>query len=361
MTRPRIAIRADASTRIGIGHVRRCLALAAALRDFGADVILVTRDLGIDTIPIAGVAGVETIVLPGPTGRFAPGPGEPDHAAWAEVDCARDADESVAALAGAGTSAFVIDHYAFDARWHERVRAALGCRLVAIDDLGDRPLAADLIVDHNLSADPRMKYRRSLRNSVNLLSGPRFALIDPGYATAARYGFSPVVRSVGIFMGGSDAVNASALALDAVNRAGLDVDVELVSTRANPFLERLRDRAARNPRLSLSIDLPDLAAFFARHDLQIGAGGGASWERCCIGAPTLALVVAANQKQVLEPLHATGAVAMVEEDANDEATVARALAALAHDGERRRELSLRARALVDGEGARRVAREVMSL
>ena len=76
-----------------------------------------------------------------------------------------------------------------------------------------------------------------------------------------------------------------------------------------PALERpARQACAAIAGTTLTLDEPDLAAFFARHDLQIGAGGGATWERCCIGAPTIAIVVAANQSAVVPALDRLGAL-----------------------------------------------------
>jgi spore coat polysaccharide biosynthesis predicted glycosyltransferase SpsG len=97
----------------------------------------------------------------------------------------------------------VVDSYAFDARWHEHVSGALAAPVAAIDDLGDRPLHAAIIVDHNLSADPRAKHARSLRAGTRLLAGPRHALIDAAYAAAPRHAVREQVASIGIFMGGS--------------------------------------------------------------------------------------------------------------------------------------------------------------
>jgi len=47
-------------------------------------------------------------------------------------------------------------------------------------------------------------------------------------------------------------------------------------------------------------------------DLAIGAGGSTSWERCCLGLPTLLYVLAENQRKIAESLEALGAVKIVD-------------------------------------------------
>ncbi|HVL41416.1 MAG TPA: hypothetical protein VM348_04605, partial [Brevundimonas sp.] len=168
------------------------------------------------------------------------------------------------------------------------------------------------------------------------------------------------VSSVGVFLGGVDRPNLSAVAVEALARTGFAGEVEIVSTSANPHLAALRDAIAPRANVRLSLDLPDLAAFFARHDLQIGAGGGSTWERCCIGAPTLLLVTAVNQMAVAPELVRHGVVAGTDPlDTVDVAALASALSTLIGDPARRRSLSEKSRALVDGRGAERVAEEML--
>lgn len=355
-----IAIRADASPRIGTGHVRRCLALAAGLQSTGAPVVLVTRDLGIDTAAIARASGLETIVLPIPRAPFSPDEADPAHAGWAEVSWVQDAQETAAALQGGGAAALIVDHYAFDARWHQHVRATLGCRLVAIDDLGDRPLAVDFVVDHNPDPDHRTKYRPSLEgDKTRLLGGPRFALLSPAYRNAVRHVPRPVVRSIGIFMGGVDAPEHSILALHACREVAVfDGPVEIVTTSANPNLRALKAAIGNDPSASLSIDLPDLAGFFSRHDLHIGAGGGATWERCCIGVPAIVLKSAANQTVVIAALREMDAAVTI--DAPDSASVGSAVSRLVGSAAQRRRIAANAARLVDGRGADRVAMAMLA-
>ena len=133
-------------------------------------------------------AGHKCVLLPAPEAAYAPPPGAPAHAGWAGVDPLRDAAETLAALDGKGVGGIVVDHYAFDRRWADAVWQQHEV-VAAIDDLGDRPLRARLIVDHNHNADPDAKHVVSRDSMQRLLAGPRYALIDAAYARAPHYRF----------------------------------------------------------------------------------------------------------------------------------------------------------------------------
>ncbi|HTU12671.1 MAG TPA: UDP-2,4-diacetamido-2,4,6-trideoxy-beta-L-altropyranose hydrolase [Allosphingosinicella sp.] len=356
----RVAIRADASVRIGIGHVRRCAVIAEALAARGDEVVFVARRLGVAVAPM--VAGFDLVDLPAPAGDYAPAPGLPAHAAWAAISWEEDAAQTVAAWRGPPPDVVVVDHYAFDRRWHETVRDAFGCRIVAVDDLGDRPLDAALIVDHNHAADYVAKHAVSAPYAPRILGGPYYALLSAAYRDRPDFMVRDEVAGVGIFLGGSDVDNATATAWQAVRAAlGPDLPVEIVSTSANPHLPDLRRRAEADPAARLTLDLPDLAGFFAAHDLQVGAGGGAVWERCCIGAPSVALAFADNHIPVLAPLDKLGVLCFSPGGRTDPARLGADIAALAADAGRRRAMSAAARALVDGAGAGRVGDAIHAL
>ncbi|MEO1731349.1 MAG: UDP-2,4-diacetamido-2,4,6-trideoxy-beta-L-altropyranose hydrolase [Pseudomonadota bacterium] len=349
----KVAVRTDASVQMGFGHLRRCVSLAQALRETGAEVRFLTRALGVGSEALLEEHGFHNpITLPAPISGFEPDP-TISHSAWAEVSQQRDIDETITSLGGWAPDWLVVDHYALNANWHDAVRDAIGCRIAVIDDLADRDLSTDLLIDHNFHPDHRHKYAARLARPARGLYGPRYALLAPAFARSPSYAFSPQVRSIGIFMGGSDAPNFSELALEAVFAAGFDGDVEVVTTSANPHLDRLRARTANRQNVSLVCDLPDLSGFFSRHDLQIGAGGGATWERCCIGVPAILLVAAKNQVEVVTELASQKVVA--EPEAPNVESLASLLKSMIEDSELRRELAANSAALVDGQGALRVA------
>lgn len=352
----RVAFRVDASATIGIGHLKRCLSVAHALRSLGARILFVTRNLGLDTGAAIEAEGFEAIRLAPPGVQSLPEreSADPPHGYWAGVSQSRDAAETINALASAGLDWMVVDHYAFDQRWHRAVAPRAARRVCVIDDLADRTLHADLVVDHNVSPDHRAKYASRVSGETRLLGGPRYALLAPAYGHAAPYRFRPTVESIGIFMGGADATRASELALHACRgSAGFAGPIQVATTSANIHVDALRSLCQRLGSCELLIDLPDLVAFFQRHDLQIGAGGGAAWERCCLGVPSLTMQCTSNQSVVVEALtslDATRAIHTLDIDA-----VGLAIAGLVQEASTRLRLGTRSRELVDGHGAGRVA------
>ncbi len=327
---------------MGTGHVRRCMALAQALRQCGADVRFVMHPL--DGTSAALMQSGEFPVI------------------WLDHDAApEDARAAVRAMDAFDPQVVVVDHYGMAAAWHSVVREHFSCMLAAVDDLADRHLLADIVVDPNFHPDPRGKFSKVMGEKTVLLAGPRFALLSDAYARGPRYHFSGAVRSIGIFMGGTDPVGASGAALLGCREvAGFSGPIEIVSSPLCPHFIQLQALCARWPGTALVADLPDLAAFFSRHDLQVGAGGGATWERCCVGVPTVACLVADNQRSVLPYLQAQGALVWAQPADDIRSAVGAAVLALLGNADGRQALALRSRQLVDGRGAARAAAVICS-
>lgn len=338
-----VCFRVDVSAQLGLGHLRRCLSLAQALRRCGAAVSFIVGISDVDGKALVNSEGFAAQLL----NLGCPSSSE------------ADADASVAALAESNANWVVVDHYDLDATWHDRVRAATGAQIAVIDDLADRPIAPDALIDHNLVnsiGGHSARYESQLKRQPHQWAiGPRFALLSPAYDSPGQaFTVREHVESVGIFLGGTAPAHLIEMALDALrNVAGFRGSVEVVSTSANPTLPKLRDAVARDRLARLSIDLPDLRSFYSRHDLQVGAGGGAAWERCAIGVPTLTLAVVPNQLAVVPSLAATGATSTV--DNNSAAAVGSELRRLICNPHERLVLSERSRAIVDGRGALRCA------
>ena len=163
-----------------------------------------------------------------------------------------------------------------------------------------------------------------------------------------------------VSVGSSDPMNITAVALDAVVRSGLDAEVDVILASGAPHLAQVRsqsDGLQLAVRVHVDVGAGELAGLMEHADMAIGSGGIASWERCCLGLPTLVVLTAENQRLVVANLARAGAVALLGDAAAvDPARLAEALRDIAKDGEARREMGLRASEVCDGRGDGRVVR-----
>jgi UDP-2,4-diacetamido-2,4,6-trideoxy-beta-L-altropyranose hydrolase len=338
----RVVFRADASRVIGSGHVMRCLTLATALRERGAEVWFVTRELEGHPFRMIEREGIGLLRLDAST------------AMSEEADAA--GTSTALRRSSLAPDWVVVDHYELGATWEASLREQTG-RLMVIDDLANRRHECDLLLDQNELPSTPPRYEGLMPSSGQLLLGPRYALLQPSFAEA-RALVAPregPVRRLFIYFGGADRRNLTDRCLDAFLALGpTGIDVDVVVSDASPDLPAIRRRAARHPNIHLHEALPTLAPLMAKADLALGACGATTWERCCLGLPALVVTIADNQRRNAAALHEAGAVEWLGDQ--DDVHAPRIGAALRANIERglTRDWSLRCSALVDGAGADRV-------
>ena len=351
-----IALRADASLTIGTGHLRRCLSLAQALLERGASVHFLIRKFdNVATQMLDGFlisSNFHIHWLPEPDCKYIYDESGPPNQHWSGVRWSQDVDDVITEMQDINPEWMILDHYAFDERWHRVIYESLHCKLLVIDDLADRPLDADILLDQNWNPSHRDKYIGKLRRDPVWMVGTTFALLDKVYSDIVPYQFQEEVKSIGIFMGGTDPGGASLKALHSCRKSGFLGPVEVASISANPHLAKLHNDCISSPNTILTLDEPNLASFFLRHDLHIGAGGSATWERCCIAVPSITMALADNQRNVLEPLREMDILELAEGFNED---LPNQISALIANSKRRRVMCEQSRRLVDGRGAYRVA------
>ncbi len=355
----KIVFRVDASTRMGIGHLMRCLTLAEALRERGAQTQFICREHTGHLIPLLRQKAIPVTVLPSQATGDTP-PGE-DYAAWLGVTQAEDAGQTIEALKGEKPDWLVVDHYGLDRDWERRLRPYAG-KLMVIDDLANRPHECDLLSDQNYSAEGERRYAERVPVHCKRLVGPRYALLRPEYV-AYRQTLRPYdreVRRVLVFFGGTDPGNMTGLALAALSNPELrHLMVDVAVGANNPHSEALHQQAARRPNTIIHRSRPSLADLMAQADLAIGAGGATTWERMCLGLPTLVVTIADNQRPAAEALAAAQLIHDVGRSSETSAeSLSKAIIGWVSKPSRLTEMSLQNQLLVDGLGASRI-REIL--
>ncbi|EBA14549.1 probable polysaccharide biosynthesis protein [Roseobacter sp. SK209-2-6] len=356
----KVAIRVDASIQIGSGHVARCLTLAAVLRQAGAEVLFLCRDHPGHMGALIENQGFSLALLPATAAPAGEG-SDLAHAAWLGSSQMTDAEQCQAALQGFGRPDWlIVDHYALDARWQRRLRSEVG-RILVIDDLADRDHACDLLLDQNLGREAG-DYEGRVPAGCQVLCGPHYALLRPEFAalreqSLQRHRSAP--RQVLITLGGVDQDNVTGQVLSVLQGCNLpqDMQVTVIMGATAPHVEEVR-RQARTMvfQCEVVVAVSDMAERMVQADLSIGAAGSTTWERACLGLPSLIVVLAENQTGIAQAISEAGAALYAGKaaEADFPKQLRRAvLQCLSEPGLLSR-MGVRAAAIVDGVGASRV-------
>ena len=348
--------RADASNRMGIGHLIRCLTLAEALRNRGIETRFICRAHLGNLVESLQRQAMPVTVLPASV--QAPEMNSEEYATWLGVTQAEDAEQTIEALHGDRPDWLVVDHYGLDADWEQRLRPYTA-KLMVIDDLANSRHDCDLLLNQNYSDGGENRYRELVSENCRLLLGPRYALLRPEYAAYRRTLLQKdgVVRRVLVFFGGSDPHNMTRLALEGLSAPEFQhLEVDVVVGANNAHRIALEEQVLARPLTNLYGPRPHMADLMAHADLAIGAGGGTTWERMCLGLPSIVVSIADNQWPACEALAQAELIQYIGSFRDARTTdLVNALKGWIGNRERLLACSTQNQLLVDGLGALRLA------
>ncbi len=344
---PRILFLADAGPEVGGGHVMRCLTLAQALTRRGAECAFIESRAAAPILRRFGWPA-QTLLAIADASDLA------GLVAYAEAFAERFDPTTI-----------VIDHYGIDVSQEDELHVN-GRRLVLIDDLADRRHRCDLLIDPGYGRR-REHYDPLIEGECATMVGPSHALVRPEFGAArqralgrrAKHG---PVRRVLVALGLTDVAGATARVVRALSDAVGDVRLDLVLGADAPSLAELREAAKTDRRLHLWVDTAEMASLMADADVAIGAGGSSTWERATVGLPSVTVILADNQRAMVEQMAAAGfTLAADAADPDFEDQLRLCWNALAGDQALRWRLTERSAELCDGNGAERVAEAVFAL
>lgn len=363
----RVAFRVDASIEIGTGHVMRCLTLADALAARGADCHFICRehpgnlnssvrqkDYPLHALSVA--VWQETLDAQ----DWKPHAEPLAHSKW--LGTSQSADVAICApiLDRLQPDWLVVDHYALDERWEGAVAGGYR-KLMVIDDLADRSHVCDLLLDQTFGRAPE-EYQALVPAGCRLLCGSKYALLRPEFAARRQSSLQrraqPRLRHLLVSLGGVDKDNGTGKVLEALRQSTLagDCEITVVLGDTSPWLETVKKRAQDMPWTTRILSgVNDMAQLMADSDLAIGAAGTTSWERCCLGLPTIMLVLAANQQRVAEAIMNSGAGDLIRRTQDITEELPQLIGALRDNTARLAEMSHAAACMADGRGVDAVA------
>lgn len=302
-----IFFRCDASIEIGTGHVMRCLTLADALTEQGHQCIFISKShkghltgkLIAKGYQVYGLECDENY-----SSRF----DTLAHSKWLGSSQVDDAVSCQKIIEELECDWLIIDHYAIDSTWESLLRSYTK-KIMVIDDLADRVHDCDVLLDQNLGRD-KADYQELVPEPCQLLIGTEYALLRPEFAQWRKYSLNrrqsePQLETILINLGGVDKDNITMQILKALVNSALPINctIQVIMGATAPHIESVRSVANELPwHTEVIVNADNMAELMANADLAIGASGSTTWERCCLGLPSILLCVAENQKQVISYL-----------------------------------------------------------
>jgi UDP-2,4-diacetamido-2,4,6-trideoxy-beta-L-altropyranose hydrolase len=329
----RALFRCDASPTIGGGHLSRCLALAEALLAAGWRVGFAT---GPDTAAMTPSIAADCFLLELSGG-------------------AEDESAAMRVHYPDGVDLLVVDHYQRDVHFEAACRG-WARQILVMDDATGRRHDCDLLVD--ASARVQSAYRGRVSATTDLLLGPAYALVRRGFIARRREALnrrtSKPVRDILVSFGATDPLNVTPLVLDVLESYGERISVTIGLSSHAPHLDEVRSKLRSRMRLVLDGEMPLL---MSEADLAIGAAGASAYERAVLGLPSVAIIAAANQRNLAHLLRSAGASVIIDVISSGlRSDLETSVRFLMDSDEKRSQMAQAGANLIDGRAAERVAR-----
>lgn len=258
----KVIIRADASIEIGSGHVMRCLTVAKRFREAGCQVTFWMEPLPGNIINFVAQEGFDNL----------------KQADYADL--------------------YIIDHYSLDKEWEQAIRK-YAQQIFVIDDLA-RSHECDVVLDQNIVPNYATRYDGLVPEHCIKLLGPQYLIVRDEFIKVRQQPRKrgDIVKRLLVFMGGSDPTNETIKVLQALDYFIFE-HIDIVVGHGNPSKVQIESICnKRGYHFHCQIDY--MAMLMQQADFAIGTGGSTMWERCYVGLPSSATIVAENQRETTE-------------------------------------------------------------
>lgn len=352
-----VAFRTDASNALGIGHVMRCLTLADSLQEYGLKCHFISSEMIGDLAELIAIRGHQLTInqlKPHRIPRSKLFGDKSNNYEWAA-----DSENTIEILKQINPDWLVVDNYTLDKQWEKSVARYVD-KILIIDDLANRPHHCDILVDPNFGRVPK-HYNELVDRQCKVLCGPHYALIRSAFRTFRKQSLQRrqdqrELKKLFVSMGGVDQNNATERVLNSLRQSSLPScsSISVVMGSNAPWIENVRLTAKDMPWPTQVFVAPvNIAELMAESDLAIGAAGGTSWERCCVGLPTLLVVLAENQLFGANAMDTANIAKLIGQLKDISITLPKAISDM-NNINYRRTISMNASNVTDGKGASRI-------
>lgn len=334
-----IYIRADMNEQIATGHIMRCLSIADALRGLGEPVRFILADE--QAVSLLKQRGYDAIVL---------------HTQW---NCM---EEELSVLSqvirNEHIDKLLIDSYQVTQRYLAELSKLV--TTFYIDDLNLFEYPVDAVICY-ANYWKKFQYKINDKRATYLL-GMKYVPLKQAFWNCEAKIISEKADNLLILTGGSDPFNVTEQILDSIDTyqfQTIDVICGIYNTNYNKFVKKYEN----NKNIKFHQAVNNIEQYMKNADIAISAGGTTLYELCAIGTPAISFSFADNQLDNVRQFQEDGLIDYAGDARMDDiaGTINQYLTRYRNDFELRKEKSEKMQKMVDGKGAERIARAIVTL
>lgn len=368
-------IRVNGNPTIGMGHVMRCMSIADALREMGEKPVFLTScEESFDTITEHGypvrLLGTDHTQMEQELpywdfylDELREEIGETKESVWSYPlykECKFRNEELITHV-----DTILLDSYDISREYVMNLREY--GRILFVDDLG-KSYPVDMVVNYNIYG-LHMNYSTIPGVEQKVLLGPQYIPLRKEFVEDLDYQVRPSVKNILVTTGGSDPLFLSKMIVNELLRCDLlqeeNTVFHIVSGPYNRFAGQLKNIYGKNDRVVIHENVKSMKALMKEADIVIAAAGSTVYEVCAVGVPLICFYFVDNQRMAAEIIPISTSIKCAGDFSKNPARRARELVEIvkeyAKDGAFRKMLYYEEKELVDGQGAKRVATNMVEL
>lgn len=354
-----IGIRADANEEIATGHIMRCITIAKQLMKAGERVCFFVADEF--AVPMLNRAGMDYVCL---------------QTNWSEME--EELPILRYELKKAGCEKLLVDSYRATKGYFEELKKI--CKVVYIDDMFEDVYPVHMIINYNAYYE-RFPYKQAYGQDTKLLLGTAYVplreeFFNDGGVYLKKEDVAEAETSakedtngchVLLSCGGGDAYNAlSGILAEAVTRDGLkSIIFDTVVGRFHNNEGELKMLAGRYEQIVLHHNVGNMAELMGKCKAAVSAAGTVLFELCAMQVPTVFFVCADNQKYDSDFFAREERMLFAGDIRTDREVcikeICTRLERLVRDKKLQTEMKQKLCEVTDGNGAERIAEEIIRL
>ena len=279
-----LAFRADGNSRIGMGHVMRCLSIANVAKNKGYQCLFILADHSCESIIKAN--DMKTVCL--------------------DSDCYNlesEIDKMLNLLVNNNFSLLLVDSYYATEHYLEVCRnylTSVAAPLVCFDSFSSFLPPCDVLINYNIYGKARINILESLyieqaRQIPLMLAGTRFVPLRQEFLKIPVRINKKEGKNVLISTGGADSNHIALELVKEIINSTSALKYYIVIGKFNTDKDEILSLTEDSDNIHIYYDVSNMCQLMMEADIAISAAGSTLYELCATQTPTVTYVLADNQ------------------------------------------------------------------